>query len=280
MKKLLLSLTVASLLSAGSYEVHAKERNHGEHEHALMASLSLTQQQKENIKQIRQDSKHNIRGYHSEQEQLRENMRSIMRASTWDEVAVTKTIEQQMQLNLQSKLIQAKSKNRVFNQLNADQQAQFIAAREDKKGKKDDEKHKNHGKKMRRLVKVLDLNAEQQAKLTQIMLTNKAEKQANRTQAKIIKAQLDQLIQAKEFDEDAWLEIHADNQQQKLIIAVNKAKARFEMLSVLSAEQREKFEKIMPQDRIGKMHHKRGKKHGQAHDEDLSEESDYSSSIN
>ncbi len=279
MKKLLLSLTVASLLSAGSYAVYAKERNHDEHEHALMASLSLTQQQKENIKQIRKDSKHNIRGYHSEQELLRENMRAIMQASTWDEVAVTKTIEQQMQLNLQSKLIQAKSKNRVFNQLNADQQAQFIAAREDKKGKKDDEKHKNHGKKMRRLVKVLDLNAEQQAKLTQIMLTNKAEKQANRTQAKIIKAQLDQLIQAKEFDEDAWLEIHADNQQQKLIIAVNKAKARFEMLSVLSAEQREKFEKIMPQDRTGKMRHKRGKKHGQAHDKDLNEESDYSSSM-
>jgi Spy/CpxP family protein refolding chaperone len=280
MKKLLLSLTLASLLSVGSYAVNAKERNHGEHERALMASLSLTQQQKEDIKQIRKESKQDLSVYRSEQQQLRENMRSITQASSWDEVAVTNAIDQQMKLNLQSKLIQAKSKNRVFNQLNAEQQAQFIAAREDKRGKKDGKKHKNPGKKMQRLVKALDLNAEQQAKLTEMMVTNKAEKQTNRTQANIVKAQLAQIIQAKEFNEGAWLGIHADNRQQKLDMAVNKAKARFEMLSVLSAEQREKFEKIMKKTRKGKMHQQRGRKHGKDHDEESREDSDDSSSMN
>ena len=57
-------------------------------------------------------------------------------------------------------------------------------------------------------------------------------------------------------------------------MAVNKAKARFEMLSVLSAEQREKFEKIMKKDRKGKMHQQRGRKHGKDHDDGASEESD------
>jgi Spy/CpxP family protein refolding chaperone len=267
MKKLLLSLTLASLLSAGSYAVYAKERNHGEHERALMASLSLTQQQKEDIKQIRKESKQDLSVYRSEQKQLRENMRSIMQANSWDEVAVTNAIDQQMQLNLQSKLIEAKSKNRVFNQLNPEQQAQFIAAREDKRDRKDDKKHKNSGKKMQRIVKVLELDTEQQAKLTEMMVANKTEKQVNRAQAKIVKAQLTQIIQAKEFDEDAWLAIHADNRQQKLDMGVNKAKARFEMLSVLSAEQREKFEKIMKKAGKRERHQQRSKKHERDHDE-------------
>lgn len=280
MKKLLLSLTLASLLSAGSYAVYAKERNHGEHERALMASLSLTQQQKEDIKQIRKESKQDLSVYRSEQQQLRENMRSIMQDSSWDEVAVTNAIDQQMKLNLQSKLIEAKSKNRVFNQLSAEQQAQFIAAREGKRDRKNGKKHKNPGKKMQRIVKALDLNPEQQAKLTEMMVTNKAEKQVNRAQAYIVKAQLTQIIQAKEFDEDAWLAIHASNRQQKLDMAVNKAKARFEMLSVLSPEQREKFENIMKKAEKGKMHQQRGRKHGKDHDEVFKEESDDSSSMN
>ncbi len=280
MKKLLLSLTLASLLSAGSYAVYSKERNHGDHERAMMANLSLTQQQKEDIKQIRKESKQDLSVYRSEQKQLRENMRSIMQASSWDEVAVTQAIEQQMKLNLQRKLIEAKSKNRVFNQLSAEQQAQFIAARENKRDRKDVKKHKNAGKKMQRIVRALDLNAEQQAKLTEMMITNKAEKQANRAQAKIIKVQLTEIIQAKEFDEDAWLAIHADNRQQKLDMAVNKAKARFEMLSVLSEEQREKFEKIMKKAGKGKMRHQHGRKHGKDHEEESSEESDDSSLLN
>lgn len=280
MKKLLLSLTLASLLSAGSYAVYSKERNHGDHERAMMANLSLTQQQKEDIKQIRKESKQDLSVYRSEQKQLRENMRSIMQASSWDEVAVTQAIEQQMKLNLQRKLIEAKSKNRVFNQLSAEQQAQFIAARENKRDRKDVKKHKNAGKKMQRIVRALDLNAEQQAKLTEMMITNKAEKQANRAQAKIIKVQLTEIIQAKEFDEDAWLAIHADNRQQKLDMAVNKAKARFEMLSVLSEEQREKFEKIMKKAGKGKMRHQHGRKHGKEHEEESSEEGDDSSLLN
>lgn len=277
MKKLVLSLALASLLSAGS-AVYAKERHHGEHE--LMASLSLTQQQKEDIKQIRKEREQDLSVYRAEQQQLREDMRPIIQATSWDEVAITNAIDQQMTLNLQSKLIEAKSKNRVFNQLSAEQQALFIKVHEDKRGKKDDKNHKKSGKKMQRIVKALDLNPEQQAKLTEMMVTNKAEKQVNRAQAYIVKTQLTQIIQAKEFDEDAWLAIHASNRQQKLDMAVNKAKARFEMLSVLSAEQREKFKNIMKKAEKGKIHQQRGRKHGKDHDEVFNEESDDSSSIN
>lgn len=274
MKKLLLSLTLASLLSAGSYAVYSKERNHGDHEQAMVANLSLTQQQKEDIKQIRKESKQDLSIYRSEQQQLRENMRSIMQASTWDEVAITNAIEQQMRLNLQSKLIQAKSKHRVFKQLSAEQQAQFMAGRRDHKDKRENQKHKKPSKKMQHLSKALNLNDEQQAKLTEMMLANKAEKKANRAQHKIVKAQLAQIIQAKEFDEDAWLAIHADNRQQKLDMAVSRARARFEMISVLSVEQREKFKNIMKKARKGKMHHEHSKKHGKSHSDETIEESD------
>jgi Spy/CpxP family protein refolding chaperone len=50
-------------------------------------------------------------------------------------------------------------------------------------------------------------------------------------------------------------------------MGVNKAKARFEMLSVLSAEQREKFEKIMKKAGKREWHQQRSKKHERDHDE-------------
>jgi|GEM_PF-2160712 len=280
MKKLLLSLTMASLLGVSSYAVNAHERNHGEHERALMASLSLTQEQKDDIKQIRKESQQDLSVYRAEQQQLRKSMREIMQASTWDEAAVTNAIEQQMKLNLQSKLIIAKGKNRVFNQLSTEQQAQFIAEREGKKGKKDGKKHRDPAKKLQRLIKKLDLNAEQQAKLTSMMATNKAQRMAIRAEESSLKAQLAEIVQAKEFDEDAWLAIHANNRRQKLDMAVNKAKARFEMLSVLSAEQREKFEKIMKKGKKGKMHKEHAKKHRNKHEEEPNNESDDPSSMN
>jgi Spy/CpxP family protein refolding chaperone len=280
MKKLLLSLTMASLLGVISYAVNAHERNHGEHERALMASLSLTQEQKYDIMQIRKESQQDLSVYRAEQQQLRQSMREIMQASTWDEAAVTNAIEQQMKLNLQSKLTIAKGKNRVFNQLSTEQQALFIAERDVKKGKKDGKKLKNPDKKLQGLIRTLDLDAEQEAKLTSMITANKAQRMANRAEQNPLKAQLAEITQAKEFDEDAWLAIHASNKQQKLDMAVNKAKARFDMLSVLSAEQREKFEKMMKKRKKGRMHQEHARKHRKNHEENAYNESDDPSSIN
>jgi protein CpxP len=260
MKKLLLSLTVASLLSTSAFAINAKQKeHHGDHERAMMKSLSLSEQQKEDIKQIRKETMQDLSVYREEKKQFRDSMRAIMESDTWDEARVIAAIEQQMTLSLQSKLIQAKSKNKVFNQLNDEQKAKFIAKSETNKGNK---KAKNPDRKMQRLIKALSLDTEQQAQLSVMMEANKAQRSANKSQIEDVKLALRSIVQASEFDENAWLAVHADNKQQKLDMAVNKAKTRFDMLSVLSTEQRAKFAKIMKKNKKGKMKKHRGERKG------------------
>jgi protein CpxP len=255
MKKLLLSLTVASLLSVSAYSISAHEgKRHRDIEREIITNPSLTQQQKEDIKQIFKQTKQDLGIYRAEQEQVRTSMRALLQSGSWDQVAVTNAIEQQMQLTLQLQLIKAKSKNQVFNQLSAEQQAQFIANRDDKKGTK---RNGNPKRNIQRLAKALALNSDQQTQLTVMMTNDKARRATNKEQVKNIRAQLNAIIQAEEFDDSAWLAVHAQNKQQKLDMAVSKIKSRFDILSLLNAEQGEKFEKMMKKSEKGKRNNKR-----------------------
>jgi Spy/CpxP family protein refolding chaperone len=255
MKKLLLSLTVASLLSVSAYSISAHEgKRHRDIEREIITSPSLTQQQKEDIKQIYKQTRQDLGIYRTEENQFRISMRAIMQSDSWDQVAVTNAIEQQMQITLQLQLIRAKSKNQVFNQLSAKQQAQFMANRDHKKGKK---RNANPERKMQRLVKALDLNSDQQTQLTVMMTNDKAQRVINKEQVKNVRAQLTGIIQAEEFDDSAWLAVHAQNKQKKLDMAVSKIQSRFDLLSLLNAEQGDKFEKMMKKPKKGKGSKKR-----------------------
>jgi protein CpxP len=244
----------------------------------MMSSLSLTAQQKDDMKQIHKETKQDLSVFRAEQGQVRENMRAAMEGSVWDESAVKAAIEQSMDLRLQTKLIQAKSKNKVFNQLTSEQQEQFLAKRAEKKDKKGEREGKRRGKgaskKVERLVKALELNSEQEAKLSAMMQSNEAQRAESKALNQSLNSQLAAIIHAKEFDENAWTAIHAQFKDQRLEMAVSKAKARFDLMSSMSAEQREKFAKIMKKSKKGKMHKKgRGdKKRGDRHHD--SEESD------
>nr|WP_297350046.1 Spy/CpxP family protein refolding chaperone [uncultured Glaciecola sp.] len=260
MKKLLISLSVASLLSISAYSINAHERDqHDDNQRELMASLSLTQHQKEDIQQIHLQTKQDLGIYHAEQKQFRDSMHTLMQADIWDEMAVTNAIEQQMELTLQSRLIRAKSKHKVFNQLTEEQQAQFIISRHAMKIKKGNQRTQKPERKMQRLVKALDLNSDQQAQLLVMTTSDKAQRTANKEQLRNVKVELANIVRAKQFDDNAWLAVHAQNKEQKLHMAVNKAKSRFDMLNILNAEQRDKFERIIKKSNRGNRNKKSGK---------------------
>lgn len=261
MKKLLISLTVASLLSTSAFAINAKQKErHGDAQRSVMASLSLSDQQKQDIKQIRKETRQDMNVYREENKQFRESMRSIMQATTWDEAEVSSLLEQHMTVNLQRKLIEAKAKNKVFNQLTDAQKAEFVANKASNKGNR---KGKNPERKMQRLVKALKLDEQQQAQISEMMTANKAERLANKAQVEGVRSALKNLVQASEFDESAWLAIHAEHKQQKLDMMLNKTKSRFDMLAVLNEQQREKFSKMMRKNKKGKMNKKRGERKAQ-----------------
>jgi protein CpxP len=259
MKKLLISLTLASLLSVSAHSINAHEKvQRNGNQHDLMVSLSLTQEQKEDIKQIHRQTKQDLSIYRAEQKQFRELMQALMHSDIWDEVAVTSAIEQQMELTLQSRLIRAKSKNKVFNKLTVEQQAQFITSSHARKSEKGEKKAKDPERKMQGLVKALDLNNNQQAQLMTIMTNNKAQRTRNKEQVRSAKAELASMLHAKQFDDSAWLAVHAQNKQHKLRMAFNKAKSSFDILSLLTPEQRDKFEKFRKKSKQGNANKRSG----------------------
>ncbi len=267
MKKSLISLSVATLLSVSAYSVNAHEGDlHNNNPRELMASLSLTQQQKEDIKQIHLQTKQDLGIYRAEKKQFRDSMRALIQADMWVEEVVTSEIEQQMELTLQSRLIRAKSKNNVFNQLTEEQQAQFITSRHASKSKKGDKRGKKSKRKLQRLIKTLDLSSDQQTQLLVMMTNDRAQRTANKEQVRSVKAELTSIVHAKQFDDSAWLAVQAQNKQQRLNMAVNKAKSRFDMLSILNPEQRNKFEKVMKKYNKGNRNKKSGKDFNQEHD--------------
>lgn len=263
MKKLLISISIASVLYVNSYAINAKQDIH-QHEQMpwAMKSLNLSAEQKQDIKQIHKETKQDLSVYREEQKQFRESMRQLMAADVWDEAAVRETIKAQMANQLQSKLIQAKSKNRVFQQFTEQQKTQIQTMRLEGKNsaKKNKKRHtentaaKMPDKRIQRITKALSLSSEQQAQLAKMMETNNTLRHANKEQMLVTRTKLVNIIQAPRFDEDTWLAIHADNEQQKLDMLLSKAKARFDMLSVLDSEQQKRFSKIMQKAKTQRMH--------------------------
>lgn len=243
MKKLLVSLGVASLLSVCTYSIDAHDRNqHRDNKRELMADLFLSQQQKEDIKQIHVETKQDLRIYRAEQKKFRESMRALIQADIWDKMAVTSAIQQQMEVTLQTRLIRAKSENNVFNQLTATQQEQLITGRY---ARKNQQRDRNPERKIQHLVKVLALGSDQQALLMVMMTSEKEHREAYKKEAIVDKAEFASILYAKQFDTRAWLAANAESKQQRLDMALNKAKSRFDILSVLNAQQRKKFNNIM-----------------------------------
>jgi protein CpxP len=90
-----------------------------------------------------------------------------------------------------------------------------------------------------------------------MMTKDKARRATNKEQVENVRAQLTAIIQAEEFDDSAWLALHAQNKQQKREMEVSKIKSRFDILSLLNADQGEKFEKMMKKSKQSKRNNKR-----------------------
>jgi len=117
--------------------------------------------------------------------------------------------------------------------------------------------HKNHfmqgmnhqggkGKKsIKKMIKVLGLSESQQVQIKAIRAQAKGENIALRFEMKAYKHGVKALIQAKEFDEQAFIALHSNNQKNYAEIALKKAKMRHAILQILTAEQRVKWQAFM-----------------------------------
>lgn len=107
-------------------------------------------------------------------------------------------------------------------------------------------------KKLAKLARKLGLSESQQSEIKALRKEEKAQVQALSSAMKAFKEQVKSLMSAESFDEQAFVELHASNQDVFAQMALIKAKSKFAMKTVLTTEQLEQFRA---------MKHKRSKRH-------------------
>ena len=262
-----LCLSLAIGLPAMAHRGH-----HQKHDdmHQIMSELSLTDTQKQDIKQILKQNCTDRGLFRIDAKSLQTELRSLVQSTQWDPSAVKSAIIQRQDLMQEKALLEANNKNLLWNLLTDTQQAEFVGLLDNLKAEL--ETHK--AKRKDRSVEARKKGKHKGNKLKRLNLTEEqiAAVQAIRNEAKArgekIKANLDSYKQAERslihnagFNVKAWQTLNSQYQADFLAIAVFKAKIKQDTWNLLTVEQQTKVERKF-KSKKGK-HNKRGKKHQQ-----------------
>lgn len=200
----------------------------------MFAGLELTSEQKQDIAQIMRQMRQDNTVYKGEKQDARTQMQSLMTQSQWDDALAQQLLSDSLDARAEVAANRAFARHQIANLLN-EEQTTALAQR----WRNADKKGKGH-KMMRKMQRRLGLSDEQQAQVTAILDQQKAQLAAYEEQIKQHKAAELELIRADAFDRDAFTALNATFKPVALEIALLKTKARYDMVQILTDEQREK----------------------------------------
>jgi protein CpxP len=239
----------------------AQKGHHQKHDGMpqILSELSLTDTQKQDIRQVFKQTREDRDVFKTDDKSLRTELRSIIQSTEWDQTVLESAITQHQALIQEKALQRASNRNRVWNLLTDTQQTEFIAQLETRKAKREEmttgDKRKNKGNRLNRL----DLTAEQLAAVETIKTEAKQSSTEIKTSLKTYKQTEHALIHSSGFNVQAWQTLNAQYQANFIAMAVLKAKTKYSIWNLLTAEQKtvaeEKFK-----GKTGK-HAKKSKKH-------------------
>lgn len=231
-----LSLALVTLpVSAG--------KGHHQHRglHSELKQLDLSEQQRQDIRQTFSQSRDDKAVYREDLRALRDELKGYIHTDSWNEAAVRELLSQQEHLLATTKLQKAQKRHTVWNLLTAEQQQQWQTLKQQKKARWDEAKA---GKKRRSKLDKLDLSAEQQASIEQLRAAMQTQKQSFKAELESFKQGQQAIIQAENFDQQAWQQLWQQNQALLVNMAVTRAKFKHDMWNVFSAEQQQAFEQM------------------------------------
>lgn len=223
-------------------------------ERALFKALDLTDVQKQDIAEILRQTKQDNSIYKGEKQALRQQMRALMSAEVWDQALAEDLISQQVSQSTDLSLNRAAARHQAFNVLTSEQQVAFLEQRGERAGKKVKGKRGKHNEQanITRMQKRLGLSEQQILAFEQIQVQHQADTQALKASLKEAKTTENTLVYASEFDQQAWSELHQDVEQNKIAFGVERLHFRYQVLTILNDEQKQKFAKMQRKMREGK----------------------------
>jgi len=221
--------------------VMAKKGHHQKHDdmRQILSELSLTDTQKQDIRQILKQTREDIGLFRSDAKSFNTELRSLVQSSEWDQAAVEGVITQRQALMQEKALQRATNKHQVWNLLTAAQQAEFVEQSETRKAERDEMRTEGNRKGKSRVQKLesLDLTEEQLSAVKAIRTAAKENGEEIGAKLKNFKQAERSLIQSADFNPEAWLVLNTEYQADFMALALLKSKSKFDIWKLLTPEQ-------------------------------------------
>lgn len=227
----------------------------------MFKQLDLSDAQKAEIKSLRIAARENASLLKADRKEVRSQIESLMSKPAWDETLALTIIESNAELMQQKAVNRAKLRHDIYQVLSTEQRTQLDALKAEKMTQKDTTEGKKRKKKRgdmlsKRMAKKLNLSDEQKAEIKALRESAKTELLAFKDDREEFKTSMKALVQADIFDEDAVIGLLESNSDKRTAAKLIRLETRYNVLTVLSDEQKAKLEK-MKQKRMKKIMERR-----------------------
>lgn len=242
MKKSLLVLPItAALLFAGQSLAAPEQAAKGKHASVkMLKKLDLTEQQKSDIQSLRQQGKQDRLVFKQDITDIEKQLRSVIRASEWDEQAAMALLIQKQEITSKLALTRASSKNLVWNNLSEEQQGKLT----ERSGRSHEKGNKGKKRQVMRRFGPLDLSDDQRQTIASIIKQQRTENADLIARIKEFKKQEVALIRSASFDDDAWQQLNAQQTELDLSMGLAKAQGKHLIWNQLDEAQQVKMDKM------------------------------------
>jgi protein CpxP len=219
--------------------VMAKKSHHHRHDgmRQILSELSITDTQKQDIRQILKQAREDRDLFTSDVKSLRTEIRDLVQSTEWDPAAVETAISQRQTLFQEKALQRANNKNQVWNLLTDTQQAEFFVLSNRLKDERKELFDDGKGKWKENKIKRLNLNETQLADVQSIKTKVKASGKEMKVKLKTYKQAERILVHSSHFNAEAWRILNNEYQADFLAMAVLKAKIKYDIWNLLTPEQ-------------------------------------------
>jgi protein CpxP len=220
----------------------AKKGHHQEHDdmRQMLSKLSLTDTQKQDIRQISKQNREDRGMFSHEVRSLKQELRDLVESSEWDLAAAKSAITQRQTVIQTNALQRATNKNKIWNLLTETQQDEFVMFFDALKAERKDVAGWKEGKRKVKKFKRLDLSEAQLTAVNVIKNESKASGKKINAKLKIYKQAEQLLVQNDDFNADTWQTLNNEYQANFLTIAILKAKTQHDIWNRLTPKQQAK----------------------------------------
>ena len=247
MKKIVtVATTLLFCLGTQSVLAQSQQRDHQrDHERSAMQELNLSDSQKEAMQAIREHAKEGRSMFRGERDEALELMRQSKQSGTWDGTTARSFVESRIINRQAHQLANAQNRQAVFAVLTAEQQAKFNTNQAARYAVRDPLKREQKRlKQLLRMANKVDATEAQLAQLTTIHNDATTAMQTYHNTMMTQKMAERSLIQAAEFDTQAWQTLQEEFAPTAIEIGVLRAKTKFDIQQVFNAKQQKKWRKM------------------------------------